>query len=241
MQQLFSILQQVDSTNNYAMAAIRKGLAMDGSCWFAWHQTGGKGQRGKLWENKANENIAMSIAVKSKPLYAHNLFNLSALVSVAVRNICAKYSMNNAFTIKWPNDIYFGDKKAAGILIETILTDGKVSDCVIGIGINVNQDTFAGSLPNPISLKMVSKKPFDIIEMAMELHTNILQCILSNTEVEILREYNLHLYKKGQEVKLKHNNAVFETTIQNVTKFGNLITKDVMEKSFEFGQISWEK
>ncbi len=179
MQQLFSILQQVDSTNNYAMAAIRKGESIDGSCWFAWHQTGGKGQRGKSWLNRPNKNIAMSIVVNSKPLYANNLFILSALVAVAVRKSCAKFTNNNAVKIKWPNDIYIGDKKAAGILIENIVTDGQILNCVIGIGINVIQTSFDGNLPNPISLKMVADKDYDIIEMARELHKVILDCIFN--------------------------------------------------------------
>jgi BirA family biotin operon repressor/biotin-[acetyl-CoA-carboxylase] ligase len=240
MQQLFSILQQVDSTNNYAMAAIRNGDARDGSCWFAMNQTAGKGQRGKVWKTKANENIAMSIVVESKPLFAYNLFNLNALAAVMLRDFCERATGKIGFTIKWPNDIYYGDKKAAGILIENIVVHASATHSVIGIGINVNQQQFDEHLPNPISLKIVSEKTFEIVKLARRLHEDILKAFLEESEVEILNQYNLYLYKRQEQVRLRYNNASFLTTIQHVTKFGELVTKDVIERSFQFGEITWE-
>lgn len=240
MQHLFSVLQQVDSTNNYAMAAIRNGEALDGSCYFAMHQTEGKGQRGKVWESQANENIALSIITKAKPIFSHNLFILNALVAVALRRFCEVSTRCEGFTIKWPNDIYYGDKKAAGILIENIITNAATTQSVIGIGINVNQGSFGNHLPNPISLRIVSEKTFNIVDLAKKLHEDILEALLQESEEDIIDEYNLHLYKKQQEAKLKYNNASFLTTIKYVTKYGQLITNDVMERNFSFGEVIWE-
>ena len=100
MQPIFSILEQVDSTNNYAMAAVRSGTAIDGSCWFAKHQTKGKGQRGKQWKDEAGKNIAMSVIMKPKGAFAHNLFIINAFVANTVRAYCEKLTGKKGFTIK---------------------------------------------------------------------------------------------------------------------------------------------
>lgn len=240
MQPIFSILQQVDSTNNYAMAAIRTGNAIDGSCWFTHHQTKGKGQRGKLWENEADKNIAMSVVVKPKGAFAHNLFILNAFVAITIRTFCEKCTSKRGFTIKWPNDIYFGDKKAAGILIENLVVEQAVRFSIIGVGINVNQKGFNKDLPNATSLHIISGKTFQPVELASELHQEIISNVELINEVEVIDSYNNHLYKKLEQVRLKYQSASFQTTIKSVNNFGQLITTDVMERTFNFGEVEWE-
>lgn len=240
MQPIFSILQQVDSTNNYAMAAIRNGTAIDGSCWFAKHQTNGKGQRGKQWENDADKNIAMSVVIKPKDSFAHNLFILNAFVANTIRSFCEKSTSQKGFAIKWPNDIYFGDKKAAGILIENIVADQGIRFSVIGIGINVNQEGFTKDLPNATSLKIISGKDYQPIALAEQLHQEIISSAEHMYEEEIMNTYNSHLYKSQEQVRLKQQNASFTTTIKSVNNFGQLITNDVIERSFNFGEVVWE-
>ncbi len=240
MQHLFSILEQVDSTNNYAMEAIRKGIALDGSCWFTANQSSGKGQRGKTWESAGNENLAMSIVLKPKVSFIHNLFILNALISLEVRQICETVTQLKGFKIKWPNDIFFGDKKAAGILIENSFFDGQPSNSVIGVGMNVNQIEFGSHLPRATSLKLIRGKDFDSVEIARQLHRSFLAATAGLKEDQIVAAYNQHLYKKNEEVKLKVNTVSFLTTIKSVSAFGELITDDSFERHFNFGEVSWE-
>ena len=113
---------------------------------------------------------------------------------------------------------------------------------MVGIGININQTVFAQELHNATSLKMITAKRYEVVELAKHLQQAILN-ELKNPSFEILSKslpyYNTHLYKKGKLVKLKKGNAIFETYIKEVNSFGQLITEDVMERVFEFGEVSW--
>ncbi|MBC7937070.1 MAG: biotin--[acetyl-CoA-carboxylase] ligase [Rhizobacter sp.] len=239
---LFNILDSVDSTNNYAMAKLHEGLASHGMAWFAREQTAGKGQRGKQWESQPGDNILLSIICKPAPAFISNPFFLSALVAATSHDFLEKIT-GEKFYIKWPNDLYWRDRKTGGILIENKYTGENWNWAVIGIGINVNQTMFSGDLNKAVSLKEVSgKEQFEPQRLASELHEYMLEIINTATEAsfpEIMERYNSLLYKKEESVKLKKDNAVFSTTVRSVNSYGQLLTSDSMDRTFNFGEVEW--
>jgi BirA family biotin operon repressor/biotin-[acetyl-CoA-carboxylase] ligase len=237
--ELFSILDTVDSTNNYAMAKLHAGLAKHGMAWFALEQTAGKGQRGREWLSQPGENIALSVVIAPAGLFASQPFVFNMTVANACFNFLAT-CFKEELTIKWPNDLYVSDRKAGGILIENIYQGAVWKWAVVGVGINVNQLSFDPALKNPVSIRQVTGKTYDTTALARTLHQIILDEVNSpGTAEEILHRYNERLYKRNQQVKLKKQNIVFETTIREVNKFGQLLTKDSIDRQFEFGEVEW--
>lgn len=245
----FEILSSVDSTNNYAMAKVHAGLAKHGDAWFAMEQTGGKGQRGKKWHTGNGKNIALSIVVKPSFLFIEGQFKLSAAVALACYDFFSKYAGDET-RIKWPNDIYWRDRKAGGILIENVIGRSHAKQngasnwkyAVIGIGINVNQTSFDKGLANPVSLKQICGRVLDPVELAKELQHTVL---LAFSQLEkqsfqkTLHKYNQCLYKLNSHVQLKKKDILFETTIKGVTEKGQLYTSDLIDNYFDFGEVEW--
>jgi BirA family biotin operon repressor/biotin-[acetyl-CoA-carboxylase] ligase len=235
------ILDSVDSTNNYAMAQAHAALANHGAAYFAHNQTAGRGQRGKIWHTGHGQNIALSIVIKPHRLRANNQFYLSASIALGCVDFFSKYAGDET-KIKWPNDIYWRDRKAGGILIENSFRDKSWKWAIAGIGININQSKFLKELKNPVSLKQITGKDFEITALAKELHKAVMKRV-DNLEAatykKTMLEYNEHLYKGGQKIKLKKDNMVFNTTLKAVNAHGDLITQDTMERHFSFGQIDW--
>ncbi len=237
----FNILTSVDSTNNYAMGMVHAGMASHGMGWFAQEQTAGKGQRGREWLGEPGQNIALSVVLEQLHLKTSEQFALSMLVGLVCHEFFAAIAGEET-SIKWPNDLYWRDRKAGGVLVENSYHGRIWKYAVVGIGININQVNFTNAAKNPVSLKQVTGKTFDTIELAKQLQALLVQKFdglakkgLSGLEIE----YNTHLYKRNQSVKLKKGSQVFETTIKNVTAQGQLITEDAVERSFEFGEVEF--
>ncbi len=239
--ELFSILDSVESTNNYAMQQIHAGMAKNGQAWYAKEQFAGKGQRGKVWKSNAGENVIMSIALQPNIIFSVKPFYLSALVASICRK-CFEEISKVQTKIKWPNDIYYNDRKAGGILIENILKGNNWQWAIIGIGININQTVFDENMGNTTSLKIITDNEHDPILFAQNIQEVLLQQ-LENIKTDNLKYYvedlNNHLYKKNETVYLKKDNAVFATKIIAVNEYGQLLTEDVIERKFEVGEVEW--
>ncbi len=223
------------------MAQVHAGLARHGMAWFAREQTTGKGQRGKGWESDPGKNIALSLVLEPRNLSASRQFYLSAVVALTCFEFFSHYAGEET-TIKWPNDLYWRDRKAGGILIENVFKGTDWKYAVVGIGININQVRFGADLKNPVSLKQITGKELDTRLLAEELYALLLKrtSTLEATSFEtILNEYNHHLYAINNTVKLKKNNAVFETVVKEVNAKGQLITVDAVERIFDFGEVEW--
>ncbi len=238
---LFYLLDSVDSTNNYAMANVHAGLASHGMAWFANEQTHGKGQRSKGWQAEPGKNIILSIALNPPAVFRAQPFNLSCLVAVACAEFLQKNS-NQEISIKWPNDIYWRDRKAGGILIENVFSGSEWKWAVVGTGININQTQFGAGLSSPVSLQEIAGKEFNPEVLARQLHQYILDKVNGSTEESmklLLLAYNDRLFKKGEQVKLKKDSAVFQTTVRGVNETGQLVTEDTMERIFDYGTVEW--
>ena len=249
----FIELQSIDSTNKYAMALIHgdhlpdgHGEPQHGMAIFAHEQTSGKGQRGKNWVSETGSNIALSVLLNPYPLSVPDQFKLSVCMAVSAFDLFSKYAGDET-RIKWPNDLYWRDRKAGGILIENVIqssqsTVGSWQWAVGGIGININQTVFDPDLPNPVSLKQITGKNYEPLELAKELCSIIekkYRLLIAGNFKTFFDEYQIHLYKKYQKVKLKKTNRVFETTIKGVSETGQLITQHSIEERFEFGEVEW--
>ena len=193
--ELFSILPKVDSSNNYAMDRVRAGLAKHGQAWFALDQFGGRGQRDKTWYSLPGENLVLSISVRPGKAFIEKPFLLSMLTAIECRRLFAEYA-GKEVTIKWPNDIYWRDRKTAGILIENVFKGKEWNFAVIGIGMNINQEYFGSAAANAISLINITGKVHDPLSMARELHQRLVKKIEEAETANLVKDYNEMLYKK---------------------------------------------
>ncbi len=222
------------------MQQIRKGEATHGTAYFAWEQTSGKGQRGKQWHTRPGENIALSVVLNTKGLQVFHQFSLSMAIALATYDLIFKYTQDFIF-IKWPNDLYWRDRKAAGVLIENIIHGKEWQWSVVGIGANINQTEFDTSIKNPVSLKQITGTSLDPVKLSKDLCTNIeirFNQLINNETDRINTDFNQHLYKKGEQVKFRKNNAVFDCIVQRVNSLGQLIVlHQGFEQLFDVGDV----
>jgi BirA family transcriptional regulator, biotin operon repressor / biotin---[acetyl-CoA-carboxylase] ligase len=237
----FVELPTVDSTNNYSVQKVHAGLAFHGNVFFAHEQFAGKGQFGKKWNAAPDQNIIMSVVLEPDFLTVSQQFFLSVCVADACVDLLNNY-VPGEFLIKWPNDLYWRDRKIGGILIENILQGDKWKFAIAGIGINIKQVEFPNFLPNAVSLKQIIGKTFSPVALAKELCNKMeekYQQLRSGGFDNLLREYNKYLFRKNEKVRLKKENIVFETMVIEVTPDGQLHTKDAIDRYFNFGEVEW--
>ena len=172
-------LSTIDSTNIYAMAQIKAGLAKSGSCYTADFQTNGKGQHGRVWESSKGQNLLCSYILELNTLDAlknwtpADQIGFSAAIALGARAFFAAFAGSET-KIKKPNDIYFSDRKAGGILIENLVRGPEWTWAVIGIGMNINQTEFSPEAlnsvsSNPISLQEITNQSWDVKKMQQHL------------------------------------------------------------------------
>ncbi len=183
----------------------------------------------------------MSIVVNPKPLTVSQQFWLGACTAVSVCVFFNKY-VEGAASIKWPNDLYWQDRKAGGILIENIIGQGMWQWAVIGIGININQDSFPQVLPNAVSLRQITGTEYILPDLVKELgltfNSHFNRLITTGFE-DIYASYLSLLYKKNQVARLKIGSRSFEALIKSVSPGGKLIVEHGIEEEFSFGEIEW--
>ena len=238
----FIELESVDSTNNYAMAQAVAGMASHGTLFFAHEQWAGKGQRGRTWTSTPGENIILSAVIEPVALGSAQVFALSTCVALACHDLFSRYAGAASTRIKWPNDLYWDDRKAGGILIENSFRGERWALSIVGMGININQVRFPESARNPVSLRQITGQSFDAMELARELGTclDLRYAELSAGGADrLLAAYNARLYKRNETVRLKKENAAFDTVVVGVSPMGELMTRDVLSRQFTFGEVEW--
>lgn len=236
----FIKLPVIDSTNNYAMGLVREGMAQHGTAVFAHEQTRGKGQRNKEWSSAKGLNIATSIVIEPQGLDHTNLFLLSMASALSVLQLFNRYIPED-LSIKWPNDIYWRDRKAAGILIENLWQQQNWKFAVVGIGINVNQADFGPLAPRAVSIKQITGKEFDPVELTKELCEifEIQYRQLLTDAAQVAGQYRQQLYRLNETARLKKGNRIFDAVIKDVSLDGRLVVQHAIEESFEVGEVEW--
>lgn len=236
----FIELLTVESTNNYAMGLIHEGMAQHGTAVFSHEQTKGKGQRNKQWFSENGKNIALSLIIQPFSLAFNEAFLLSMSVGLALQRFLNFYTNGDLF-IKWPNDIYWRDRKAAGILIENVIQGRDWKWAVIGMGLNINQTDF-GDFKRAVSLKQITGKDYDVVILAKEMLNFLQQSFdeLTTNKENVLAEYHQQLYKWKEKIILKKGEKKFEGIFKEVTEDGLLILQhEEKQKQFSVGEVEW--
>lgn len=175
-------LPSIDSTNIYAMEQIKAGKAISGSCYNTPFQTHGKGQHGRIWESEKGQNLLCSYVLELKSLNPSKNWGpedqkgLSAAVAIGAKAFFGAHAGEETL-IKLPNDIYWRDRKAGGILIENSLRGTEWTWAVIGIGFNINQTSFSPDAPNPVSLRQITGRQWEIARLQTELSKALTESI----------------------------------------------------------------
>jgi BirA family biotin operon repressor/biotin-[acetyl-CoA-carboxylase] ligase len=175
-------LPLIDSTNIYAMEQIKAGKAISGSCYNTPFQTHGKGQHGRIWESEKGQNLLCSYVLELKSLNPSKNWGpedqkgLSAAVAIGAKAFFGAHAGEETL-IKLPNDIYWRDRKAGGILIENSLRGTEWTWAVIGIGFNINQTSFSPDAPNPVSLRQITGRQWEIARLQTELSKALTESI----------------------------------------------------------------
>lgn len=218
-------LEETISTNTYAKQLIEESKPMEGTVIIAKNQTKGKGQQGKVWDSEAGKNLTCSYIFYPVFLSADKHFYLNMVVSLAVKELCEHY-LEDEVRVKWPNDVYYGNKKMAGILIENSISGSSVITSVIGIGININQTEFNDTLPNPGSLKMFTGNDTEIEEALnlLNIYLEKYYLQLRNRHFHFLqRAYTEALFKYNQTATFKKGDKLFKGEITGIARDGKLI------------------
>lgn len=170
---MIKYLDTIDSTSTELRRRMSVEELSHSYCISADFQTAGHGQATNRWESEEGKNLLFSLLLRPTIIPAAEQFIITELVTLAIINVLQDY-VRQQITIKWPNDIYVGDKKLCGILIENALCGPTIDTCIVGIGININQELFKSDAPNPVSLKQLNGRDNDRREILEEIHHNIL-------------------------------------------------------------------
>lgn len=218
------ILDSCTSTNNYAMQMVHNGFATDGLAILSSFQTAGKGQHNKSWHSKKDESILLSIIANAREMPADNIFLLSMSIAVACAQFFTDHTGATTY-IKWPNDIYCNDKKAAGILIEPILRGGVCQYAIAGVGMNINQHDFEVGINHAISMYMITEMKLDIVKLATALKETIMESInfCFAFPEKTVNQYNALLYKKDDFATFSINHKTAQHKIVGVNNKGQII------------------
>lgn len=221
----FIVLDRVSSTNSYVQELLSKSTPLEeGSVIMAVEQITGRGQMGNFWESETGKNLTFSVLYKPDSLAIEDQFYLSMAVSIGICDFLEK-QLSHEIMIKWPNDIYYNNHKIAGILIENSLQGDRIKNSVIGIGLNVNQLHFESEAPNPISMKQISEKDYNLEEILFNLLSFIeyYYLALKSNKTEYLKErYLSKLLFYGQERTYNTTQGLIRAKITGLGPYGKL-------------------
>ena len=256
-------IERTNSTNTLMREMVAKGNPPEFI--YTGYQTAGRGQAGNGWESEEGKNLLCSILVESQKTKDKRPFYLNVAVSVAVHKVirsvfCQRsglLSLSEAVSIKWPNDIYWQDKKIAGILVENALIGNKVQYSVAGIGLNVNQTEWLSNAPNPVSMRQISGEEYDIHGLMRALMDEI-HAVLTMESEDVWAYYRAHLYRREgywrfveREVSIAPTMNVqrddvqctkaFLAKIEDILPSGEMIlrTQEGQQRTFHFKEIRY--
>lgn len=238
-------INQVSSTNDYLAQLCKANKAQEFYTVVTEYQTSGKGQRGNTWESEVGKNLLFSIVVYPTALEANKQFYLSMLTAVSIVQALNKYI--DGFSIKWPNDIYWRNFKIAGILIENELQGKYITQSIIGVGLNINQENFQSDAPNPISLKDILGVDINRIELFQKIlqglvaSYRLLEEDFKKMSATIRILYQRNLYRRNGYYPYKDAEGTFMAQFEHIDPSGHLYLQDEQGKirKYAFKEIEF--
>ncbi|MBR2777447.1 MAG: biotin--[Prevotella sp.] len=227
-------IDETDSTNRW----LKEQRSSDVSVVVADYQTAGKGCGSNSWESERGKNLTFSVLLHPKEIPASCQFRISEIVSVALCKVLEQYL--SPLTIKWPNDIYVGDRKICGILIENRLQGSSILDSIVGIGLNVNQTAFLSDAPNPVSMKQVLGREVDREEL-LQLFLKELEAVYAMDIESLSADYRQSLYRRDGFYDYQDAGGMFKAKLLNVQDDGRLVLLDTDGKAryYAFKEVSF--
>ena len=231
----------IDSTNTYLRKMCNKELVVDYTIITTKEQTKGRGQMGAVWRSEKGKNLVFSTFKNLKYLKIENSFFVSMVTSLSILKALKETDIPN-LKIKWPNDILSEKHKICGILIENVIKNNKLSSCIVGVGLNVNQTVFK-NLPKASSLKLITGKHYDLDELLIKIikHMQHYFMRLDKGELsELKREYEVELFRKNKPSTFKDTEGnMFSGFIKGVSSSGklNVLLEDEITQEFDLKEI----
>ena len=226
---------QLDSTNAYLQ---RMQSEHDIRNWVvsADEQTAGKGMGSNGWESETGKNLTFSLAVDMGFLPAERQFLLSEAVALGIIEVLDKTLPTEQLSIKWPNDIYYGNCKLAGILINSTIKANMMDLSIIGIGLNVNQMQFQDWPTHPISLKMITGKEYDLKPMLEQIASQVIKKVelLKSDPTSIEQDYLKRLFRYQTWADYEVGGNVRRLFMTGIDSFGRLMLVDEKNNSYCF-------
>lgn len=235
-------ISETNSTNNHLQALCAEQQIKEFTTVVTDFQTSGRGQRGNSWESEPNKNLLFSFVLFPEFLEARRQFLISQIVSLAIKEELETYTTD--ISIKWPNDIYWKDKKICGMLIENELMGRNINQSIAGIGININQEMFYSAAPNPVSLWQITGKRYDCFEILKNIMLRIrtyYDLLRKNETSSIVTSYEESLFRKEGIHRYKDANGEFLARIVGVEPEGRLILEDetLTKRGYMFKEMEY--
>lgn len=227
------------STNALLKQMLTEAVYVDKFLLYTDFQTAGKGQMGNSWESERAKNLLFSLVIYPLHIAVNEQFIISQIISLAIIKTLEKYDAG--FSIKWPNDIYWNDKKIGGILIENSIQGKMIKTSIIGIGLNINQKVFLSKAPNPISLIQILGKSLNRKRILNEIFSNFEVLYNNFDEKSIKQSYFEYLYRNAGFYSYIDNGMVFRARIMQVLADGQLEleTSTGEIKSYYFKEVEF--
>lgn len=188
------------------------------------YQTSGKGQRGNSWESEADKNLLFTVLLKPEFVAARSQFLISQITCLSIKETLDNFA--SGFSIKWPNDIYWKEQKICGILIENDLAGSMLSQSILGIGLNINQERFISNAPNPVSLKNITGENHDCNAVLQDILQRLYSYydLLRKGETKVISDrYHESLFRKEGFHNYSDKNGRFSARIVKVESDGTLL------------------
>ena len=235
-------IRSTGSSNNYAIQQVRDNEVIEGTVFLAYEQTAGKGQLANTWESEPGMNLTFSIFLQPSFLDIRKQFMLSKVVCLGIEAFLSGFA--DGVKIKWPNDIYVNNKKICGILIENSVMNGLITQSIVGVGLNINQGRFVSDAPNPVSLKMITGKNYDLDDFLRQLLISIdgYYKKLMDEEFQLLDDlFCQKLYQLDELHWYQDETHQYQGIIQGVNEIGQLQIKeqDGLLNEYHFKEVSY--
>ena len=227
--------EQIDSTNAFLQ---KQQSECDIRNWVvsADEQTAGKGMGSNSWESEVGKNLTFSLAVNMGFLPAERQFLLSEAVPLGIVDVLDKLLPVEKLSIKWPNDIYYGNRKLAGILINSTIKASMMDISIIGIGLNVNQIQFQNWPTHPVSLKLITGKDFELQPLLEQLAEHIIKKVeqLKSNPTTIEQDYLKRLFRYRTWADYEVDGKVLRLFMTGIDPFGRLQLVDEQQTLYTF-------